>query len=101
MAQKHMFFDKTEIVLSIASKSQYSTMNLTYSDIARISFDPIVERKFIFKKVNSEKITFTTGKSDKPIVFRKSNEKKFWNEYKTKLEKFILDNNISFLNNLI
>ncbi len=100
MAQKHIFFDKTEIVLSIASSSQYSTLNLSYSDISRISFDPVKERKFIFKRVDSEKITITTGKSDEPIVFKKSNEKKFWNEYKTKLEEFAIRNNISFVNNL-
>ena len=100
MAARHLVCDKTEIIVSIALKNKYKILNLTYEDVVRIQFDEIAERKMVFQKVPSEKITIVTGKHNAPIVYTKMKEKKFWDEYKKGLEKFATSNNITFVDNL-
>ncbi len=99
MARKHMLFDKTEIVVMFMAGNKFQTANLQYSDIQRIQFDPLQERK-LFSKVQSEKITLVTGKRPEPIVYTMLKEKAHWGEYKEKLQKFAERNTITFVNNL-
>ena len=96
MKQRAISFDRTEIVVAFLDGNQYKLLNLEYSDIQRIQFDSIMERKFIFKKIPSEKITITTGKREKPIVYTKKNSGMYWDDYKTGLAKFAKNNHITF-----
>jgi hypothetical protein len=99
VAQRHVFFDKTELVLGFPQGKKFVTMNLTYNQITRIQFDKCTEFKF-FRKVPSEKITIVTPKRGEPIVYTKLKEKNFFEEYKAGFEKFARENRITFQNNL-
>lgn len=101
MARKHIFCEKTELVLIILMGNGAFSMNLTYDQIVRIQFEPCTERKFLFFKSPSEKIVFVTRKNERPVEFLKSKEKEFFEEYKVELEKFAKNNRISFTNNLV
>lgn len=99
MAQRHVFFDKTELVLAFPQGKKFKTLNLSYDQITRIQFDKCTEFS-LFRKVPSEKITIVTPKRGEPIVYTKMKEKKFFEEYKAGFEKFAKDNRITFVNNL-
>src|SRR5690242_14720686 len=99
MAQRHIMVDKTEIVLMVAGKKKYEIVNLSYDQIVRVQFDKCKETRF-FWRVESESITIITSKRP-PIVYKKFQEKNFFDEYKNSLEKFCKDNHITFTNNLI
>jgi hypothetical protein len=98
MAQRHILADKTELVLNVEGKKKFEMVNLTYDQIVRIQFDKIKEYKLFFK-VDSEAITIVSSKRG-PIVFKKSKEKSFFEEYKKVLEQFCKNNNVTFTNNL-
>jgi hypothetical protein len=95
-AKRRMTFDKTEIVL-MTDKSQI--LNLTYDQIVRIQFDKCIEKK-LFSKFDSEKIEIMTRKQSEPVIYYKSKEKEFFEEYKEELAKFAKANRITFINNL-
>ena len=98
MANRKMNFDKTEIVIGFDGGKRFEIINLPYSDIQRIQFDKVVERK-LFKKVPSEKISIFTGKRAGPIVYTMLDNKQFWDEYKTGLAKFATNNHLTFEDN--
>ncbi len=99
MAQRHVYFDKTELVLAFAQGKKFRSLNLSYDQITRIQFDECTEYS-LFRRVPSEKITVVTPKRGEPIVYTKMKEKKFFDEYKAGFEKFAKDNRITFQNNL-
>lgn len=97
-ARRQINFDKTELVLGFAAGKKYQVLNLNYSDIVRIQFDPMSEMRF-FRKLPSEKITVVTGKRAEPIVYTKLKNEKFWDEYKASFTKFANNNHITFTDN--
>ena len=99
MAIRHVFFDKTELVLSFPDGKKFKTLNLNYGQITRIQFDKCMEFRF-FRKVPSEKISISTPKRGAPIVYTKLKEKAFFDEYKRDFEAFAKNNRITFQNNL-
>jgi hypothetical protein len=98
MAQRHILADKTELILNVEGKKKFEMVHLTYDQIVRIQFDRIKEFKLFFR-VDSEAITIVSSKRG-PIVFKKTKEKNFFEEYKQVLEKFCKDNRVTFTNNL-
>jgi len=96
MAQRRIYVDKTEIVFLVPTKNSMSRYNLSARDITRIQFDKSVINIFGFIKSESETITVVSGKAGAPIVYKKSQNKKFFDEYKRELEKFAKDNSVTF-----
>jgi len=98
MAVRHMYFDKTEIMVAFLTGNRYSTRNLNYSQIQRIQFDKIKEYSW-FRPIDSEKISITNSTTMEPIVYTKKKEKKFFDEYKRELKEFAKANNITMQDN--
>ena len=96
MAQRRIYVDKTEIVFLVPTKNNMARHNLAARDIVRIQFDKSVANILGFIKKESEAITVVSGKLKKPIVYKKSQNKKFFDEYKCELAKFAKDNNVTF-----
>ncbi len=82
MAHKLINFDKSEVVLFVPTNNNYITYNLVSSDILRIQFDKITERKFGIIPQESEKIAIVTSKFPDGIVYTKGKNKVFYDEYK-------------------
>ncbi|MGI6040504.1 MAG: hypothetical protein GX257_07105 [Clostridiales bacterium] len=99
MARDHLLCDKTEIVVTVLMGNQWRNVNITADKIKRIQFDKCKERVFLFKTVDSEKITIEYSPSEIPIVIYKQKEKKFFDDYKTRLEKFAKNNILTFIDN--
>ncbi|MCG8502367.1 MAG: hypothetical protein MJB12_18445 [Firmicutes bacterium] len=99
MAVRRINCDKTEIIVMVEGRKRVRMLNLTYEQITRIQFDKFEERRFLFFKVPSEKITIVTGKRNEPIVYTKMKEKKYFDQYKEELRKFVKDNSVSFVDN--
>jgi hypothetical protein len=98
MAKKHLIIDKTELIATLLMGNQWRNVAVTADKIRRIQYDKCVE-KSLFKKVESEKITIEASASP-PIVFFKSKEKEFFEEYKQDLEKFAKNNRLTFVDNI-
>lgn len=96
MAQRRIYVDKTEIVFMVPTKSSMARYNLSAKDINRIQFDKSTVNILGFIKSESETITVVSGKAGTPIVYKKSQNKKFFDKYKRELEKFAKDNNVTF-----
>jgi len=91
--KKHMYFDKTEIMLMYTDGNAYKSMNLTYDKIREIKIEKCYERK-IFKKVPSERIQIITKVSNIPIQYTRLKEKDYFEEYAKELSKFAKNNKI-------
>ena len=96
MAQRRIYVDKTEIVFLVPTKNSMVRHNITAKDISRIQFDKSQKNILGFIKSETETITVVSGKAGAPIVYKKSQNKKFFDEYKKELEKFAKDNNVTF-----
>ena len=94
MANKRILCDKTELVLMVLGKKKASVVNLTYEQIINIRVEPVKEFK-LFRYVPSERIVIARKKGD-PIIYRKSQEKKYFEEYKQELKRFAADHRIVF-----
>ena len=94
MAKEKLLFDKTELVCGIVMGSAATVVNVKYSDIIYIKFTPF-EEKSLFRKVPSEMIEIKTKNQPFPIVYTMQKEKKYWERYKSGLEKFAKDNRIT------
>ncbi len=94
MAKEKILFDKTELVCGVVFGTSASVINLKYSDIINIKFIPTPEKK-LFKTVMSERIEIKCKNQQFPIVYLKSQEKKYWDKYKAGLIKFAKDNRIT------
>ncbi len=99
MANKLIIFDKSEIVLIVPTKDNYITYNLASSDILRIQFDKITERKFGLIPEESEKLAIVTKKNPDGFVYTKGKNKKFYQEYKAEFLEYAKANNITVLDN--
>lgn len=99
MALRHIFCDKTELVLMVETKKKVQPLNVTYDQIIRIQFEPCKEFRF-FRFVPSEKIQIMTRKREQPVEYTMYKEKQYFGEYKKELEKFARENKITFINNL-
>ena len=99
-APRRIFTDKTEIVFMVPTKNKVVRKSLTAKEIVRIQFDKCKENILGIIPRDSESITIVSGKLGSPIVYKKFENKKFFNAYKTELEKFTKDNKVSFTNNL-
>lgn len=97
MAVRHLLVDKTEMIMMIPQKKKYITRNAVYSDVRQIEFKKFEERRFLFLKKPSEKITITFTKGWPPVVFTYFKEKKYFEEYKAELERFCKDNRIQLI----
>ena len=99
MVQRRVMFDKSEVVLLVPGKKRVANYNLTNSTITRIQFDKCTERKFGIFPVQSEKITIITPKAGVPIVYTKSENKEFFDEYKAELAKYAKEYRVTFIDN--
>ena len=99
MAPKRIFFDKTEVVFMVPGGSSVARCPLSAKEIVRIQFDKS-ESKFLgLIPQKSETITIVSGKLGAPIVYKKTQNKKYFNEYKEGLVRFVKENNVSFTDN--
>lgn len=101
MARNHLLCDKTEIIVTVLMGNQWKNVNITADRVKRIQFDKCKERVFPFRSVDSEKISIEYSPSEIPIVLFQQKEKKFFEGYKTQLEKFAKDNHLTFVDNTI
>ena len=99
MANKLILFDKSEIVLFVPTKNNYKTHNLVSSQILRIQFDKITERKFGIIPQESEQITIVTSKNPDGIVYTKGKNKKFFDEYKSEFAEYAKEYNVKLIDN--
>ena len=99
MANKLVLVDKSELVLFVPTKNNYITHNLVSSQILRIQFDKITERKFGSIPQESEKISIVTSKNPDGIVYTKGKNKKFFDEYKADFTAYAKENNVKLIDN--
>jgi len=99
MAKNHLVCDKTEIIVTVLMGNQWRNVSITADKIRRIQFDRCKERAFLFKTVDSEKISIEYSPSPAPIVIFKQKEKKYFDDYKKQLEKFAKNNHLTFVDN--
>ena len=100
MAVRRIFVDKTELVLMVPKKNKVVRKSLTSGEIARIQFDKQETKLFGIFNIETEAIKIVSGKLGAPIVYKKSQNKKYFDEYKRELEKFAKDNFVTFADNV-
>ncbi len=99
MAPRRIFPDKTELIFMLPTKSSVSRRSLTAGEIVRIQFDKVHRRILGIFPQESESITVVSGKFSSPLVFKKHENKKFFDAYKQELQTFAKNNNITFTDN--
>ena len=99
MASRRIYVDKTEIVFMVPAKKKMARYCLSAKEISRIQFDKKESKLLGFIKTVTESISVASGKLGEPIVYKKSQNKKFFEEYKRDLEKFAKDNSVTFADN--
>lgn len=94
MANRKIICDKTEIIL--LDESNYDQVHaLTYDQIKEIRISLCHEYSW-FKKIPSAKIEIFTTRFTEPLVFFKSKNRPYFEEYKMELKKFATNNRITF-----
>ena len=99
MAPKRIFLDKTEIVFMVPAQKKVVRRELAAKDIVRIQFDAKETKLLGIIPQKDETITVVSGKLGAPIVYKKSQNKKYFDEYKTGLARFAKENNVTFTDN--
>lgn len=99
MANKLIIFDKSEVLLIVPTRNNYVTHNLVSSNILRIQFDKITERRFGIIPKESEKISIVTAKDPEGFVYTKGKNKKFFDEYKAEFTEYAKTYNIRLIDN--
>ena len=99
MAPKRIFFDKTEIVFMVPGQKKVVRRELAAKDIVRIQFDESDSKLLGLIPQKSETITVVSGKLGAPIVYKKNQNKKYFDEYKSGLARFAKENNVTFTDN--
>lgn len=99
MANKLVLVDKSELVLFVPTNNNYITHNLVSSQILRIQFDKITERKFGIFPQESEKISVVTSKNPDGIIYTKAKNKKFFDEYKAEFAEYAKANHVKLIDN--
>ena len=100
MAPRRIFPDKTEIIFMVPAKGKVVRKSLTAGEIVRIQFDKCKENILGIIPRDSESITIVSGKLANPLVYKKLENKQFFDAYKSELERFAKENKVSFTNNL-
>ena len=100
MAQKRVYVDKTEVLFFVPAKNKIVRHSLTASNIVRIQFDNTTTKILGFIKSETETITVVSGKLASPIVYKRNENKKYFNEYKRELENFAKQNYVTFIDNI-
>ena len=99
MAPKRIFLDKTEIVFMVPAQKKVVRRELAAKDIVRIQFDAKETKLLGIIPQKNETITVVSGKLGTPIVYRKTQNKKYFDEYKSGLARFAKENNVTFTDN--
>lgn len=99
MAPKRIFLDKTEIVFMVPAQKKVVRRELAAKDIVRIQFDAKDTKLLGIIPQKDETITVVSGKLGTPIVYKKSQNKKYFDEYKSGLARFAKENNVTFTDN--
>ncbi len=99
MAPKRIFLDKTEIVFMVPAQKKVVRRELAAKDIVRIQFDAKETKLLGIIPQKDETITVVSGKLGTPIVYRKTQNKKYFDEYKSGLARFAKENNVTFTDN--
>ena len=99
MAQRRIMFDKAEVVLLVPGKKRMANYNLTNANITRIQFDKCTVRKFGIIPVKDEKISIVTPKAGMPIVYLRSENKAFFDEYKAEFARYAKEYRVTFTDN--
>lgn len=97
MAQRRIYVDKTEVIFLVPTKNKIIRRSLGAGDIVRIQFDKSVAKILGFIKSETETITVVSGKLKTPIVYKKNEHKKYFDEYKRELENFAKQNYVTFV----
>ncbi len=95
----HISCDQTEIMMMVLRGSKWAHLNVTYDKIRRIQFDTCKAMRWLVVPSPSEKITIECSASSEPLVFLKSKEKQYWDQYKVELSAFAKRNRITFADN--
>lgn len=99
MITRHVYFDRSEVVLIVQGKKKAVTYNLVSSDFNRIQFEKCKELKFGFIPVDSEKITLSSSKLPTVISYTKGQHKKYYEDYKKEFAEYAKKYNITFSDN--
>ena len=99
MANRRIYIDKTEIVFMVPAKKKMARHCLAANDISRIQFDKKETKILGFIKLQEESISVSSGRLGAPIVYKKGQNKKFFDEYKRDLERFAKNNTVTFADN--
>ena len=100
MAPKRIFLDKTEIVFMVPAQKKVVRRELAAKDIVRIQFDAKETKLLGIIPQKDETITVVSGKLGTPIVYRKTQNKKYFDEYKSGLARFAKENYVTFTDNI-
>ena len=101
MAQRRVYVDKTEVVFMVPKKNKVVRECLAARDIVRIQFHKSTTKFLGFLSLTTESIEVVSGKLGAPIVYKKNQNKKYFDEYKRDLAKFAKDNTVTFMDNTI
>jgi len=99
-AKRMIAFDKTEIVLGITGGRQLQVLNLTYDKIVSIKFDKAVMKQPFFRSKETDAIVITVRGREAPVMYYREKEKQLFDEYMADMEKFAVNNRVTFYNNL-
>lgn len=97
--KRRIYFDKSEMILTVVGKKKTITVHLTSDQITRIQYDKCTERKFGIIPQDSEKIAITTPKQGQPIEFYKSKNKELFDTYKEELAEYAKTYRVTFADN--
>jgi hypothetical protein len=95
--KRRIFVDKSELVLTVIGKKKAQVLNVPYDSVKSIRFEPDKAFK-LYKFVPSERIVIEVSSRLDPVIYRKANEKKFFDTYKKELEEFVKRHHITFHN---
>ena len=100
MAHRHIFFDKTEIVLAIVGSNNVTNVNVRYNQITSIRIERVPVRKMLFLKGADDVIIIKQNGADEPYKFFRRKEKQYFDEYVRDMTEFATKNKLTFTNTL-
>lgn len=96
MAARKIYLDRSEMVLLVHGKNKTITYNLVSSNVNRIEFDKCEELAFGIIPKQSEKITIYASNLPGEVVYKKGENKAFFDQYKEELRQYAKDYRIPF-----
>ena len=95
--KERVFVDKTEIVAGIVMGNSATRISIKAEDIAEVSISAMPVKK-LFKTQMKEMIAFKMKKSPMPtVIMQEKSDAKYWDGYKSQIEKFCEKNRIKFM----